>query len=606
MHPWSCFLPPPLCLLPIGAAPGRWAPSSANCELKAQQSELNFFLWTIMQDPPSYFFSAIHVPYMWVWDFIPDNSKEDFQQSSIMYFELDLTDPYTSLALTSCQVLPQGARLQDIYCCLKRHLEYVKLMLPSWVTPDQVYADYLFNAITGNWEHEMPIWVMLMVNSLTKGDIKSHGVPVLELYLAQEAKQLWKQTGVEKVEEQCHPLNGLNFSQVFFALNTLLEEESLWAGSLQIPYIMEDLIKHSICGDLISVIFSHNSSQVPNFIDTMLPPQECIIAQETDSYFWHELIYSNERMGHRVKALLEELLDQGFFAFGAAHLPEVLSTGPSEESVFSAKAAFRSLEGRVRLPHLAHGRVAPQTPSSFRLLQPLVRVVSLLGPSHVERTWVPDMWELLGPRGESQTFAFLACLRYSPESSLMSSGHTVRHWVERKGSGLWEAGLQSLIRAVRRAGPWDVIVLGRCRKKIERPSLQHTPSAIFALEVSIVEALAPKLSVVPWQQPPQVSLPGSADLLGEEDQKFWKKWRHLHRRQRLRQFSDLWVGLEERAVVPQLQVPVLDRHISAQLWFLCHGLSHHSQMVASSACLSLWTDVFWVMVLAFQTQTLLR
>lgn len=143
-----------------------------------------------------------------------------------MYFELDLTDPYTISALTSCQLLPQGENLQDvlprdIYRRLKRHLEYVKLMMPLWMTPDQrgkgLYADYLFNAIAGNWERKRPVWVMLMVNSLTEADIKTRGVPVLDLYLAQEAERMRKRTGaVEKVEEQCHPLNGLNFSQVRF------------------------------------------------------------------------------------------------------------------------------------------------------------------------------------------------------------------------------------------------------------------------------------------------------------------------------------------------------------------------------------------------------
>ena len=141
-----------------------------------------------------------------------------------MYFELDLTDPYTISALTSCQMLPQGKNLHDvlpgdIYCCLKHHLDYVKLVMPSWMTPDQrgkgLYADYLFNAIAGNLERKRPIWVMLTVNSLTEVDIKSRGVPVLDLYLAQEAERLRKQTGVvKKVEEQCHSLNGLNFSQV--------------------------------------------------------------------------------------------------------------------------------------------------------------------------------------------------------------------------------------------------------------------------------------------------------------------------------------------------------------------------------------------------------
>ena len=92
-------------------------------------------------------------------------------------------------------------------------------MMPSWITPAQrgkgLYADYLFNAIAGNWERKRPVWVMLMVNSLTETDVRSRGVPVLDLYLAQQAEKMRKTTGaVERVEEQCHPLNGLNFSQV--------------------------------------------------------------------------------------------------------------------------------------------------------------------------------------------------------------------------------------------------------------------------------------------------------------------------------------------------------------------------------------------------------
>ncbi|XP_074877024.1 metalloprotease TIKI1-like isoform X3 [Buteo buteo] len=319
VHPgWLCLLQGSLLLL--ARARQSRGPAGA-CPLRGKQSKLNSFLWTIKRDPPSYFFGTIHVPYTRVWDFIPENSKKAFQQSHIVYFELDLTDPYTISALTSCQLLPQGENLQDvlprdIYRRLKRHLEYVKLMMPSWMTPDQrgkgLYADYLFNAIAGNWERKRPVWVMLMVNSLTEVDIKSRGVPVLDLYLAQEAERLRKQTGaVEKVEEQCHPLNGLNFSQ----------QESLRAGSFQIPYTTEDLIKHYNCGDLSSIIFNHDTSQVPNFINATLPAHERITAQEIDSYFRQELIYKrNERMGRRVKDLLEDYPDKSFFfAFGAGH-----------------------------------------------------------------------------------------------------------------------------------------------------------------------------------------------------------------------------------------------------------------------------------------------
>lgn len=78
--------------------------------------------------------------------------------------------------------------------------------------------------------------------------------------------------------------------------------------------------------------FVHNSvalncflfilAEVPNFINATLPPAERIAAQEIDSYFRWELIYKrNKRMGKRVKALLEEFPDKGFFfAFGAGEL----------------------------------------------------------------------------------------------------------------------------------------------------------------------------------------------------------------------------------------------------------------------------------------------
>lgn len=59
--------------------------------------------------------------------------------------------------------------------------------------------------------------------------------------------------------------------------------------------------------------------QLPNFINTTLPPHEQVTAQEIDSYFRQELIHKrNERMGKRVMALLRENEDKiCFFAFGA-------------------------------------------------------------------------------------------------------------------------------------------------------------------------------------------------------------------------------------------------------------------------------------------------
>ncbi|XP_077389950.1 metalloprotease TIKI2 [Festucalex cinctus] len=322
-------------LHPVAPWGARAAGRPRQCDAPKSQSDMNSFLWKVKRAPPlppSYLYGTIHVPYTRVWDFIPDVSKRAFRSSHNVFFELDLTDPLTVSKLTSCQLLPHGENLQtllprDLYRRLKRHLDYVKHMMPYWMTADQrgrgLYADYLFNAIVGNWERKRPVWVMLMVNSLTEWDVRSRGTPVLDLFLAQEAERMRKATGaVERVEEQCHPLNGLNFSQVLFALNqTLLQHEGVRAGSLQGSYTTEDLITHYNCGDLSSIIFNHDNSQLPHFINSSLPAHERTTALQIDSYFRQELIYKrNERMARRVAVLLQRNPNQTyFFAFGAGH-----------------------------------------------------------------------------------------------------------------------------------------------------------------------------------------------------------------------------------------------------------------------------------------------
>ncbi|KAM6363409.1 metalloprotease TIKI1-like isoform 3-T4 [Pluvialis apricaria] len=455
VHPCWLYLLQGSLLLLARARQSRY-PAGA-CPLRGKQSELNSFLWTIKRDPPSYFFGTIHVPYTRVWDFIPENSKKAFQQSHIVYFELDLTDPYTISALTSCQLLPQGKNLQDvlprdIYRRLKRHLEYVKLMMPFWMTPDQrgkgLYADYLFNAIAGNWERKRPVWVMLMVNSLTEVDIKSRGVPVLDLYLAQEAERLRKQTGaVEKVEEQCHPLNGLNFSQV------------RWSGVCR------------VLGWLLGWISQQQEHglgrEVPNFINATLLAHERITAQEIDSYFRQELIYKrNERMGRRVKDLLEEYPDKSFFfAFGAGH--------------FMGNNTVIDVLRR-------EGYEVEHTPSG----------------------------QAINNRKPSKTL-------------LAFSSSSLAH------------------------GPYVT--------SQELPLPLH-PQKEEEEEEDVL---------------PHLLLPDSIDTLKKVDRKYKKK-KKLQKKQRLRQFNDLWVRLEESATDPPPRIRIINGYITVEPHPSGHGRSSHA------------------------------
>jgi len=151
-----------------------------------------------------------------------------------VHLELDLLDATTLAALSACQLLPRGQFLADVlprplFVRLRRHLNYVRQSLPAWMEEASIgsnrgrstvnAAEYLFDAIAGDWERKRPVYVLLMVNSLTESDIRARGTPVLDLYLAQEADRAGKQlAAVELVEEHCLPLNSMNLSQVFLIM----------------------------------------------------------------------------------------------------------------------------------------------------------------------------------------------------------------------------------------------------------------------------------------------------------------------------------------------------------------------------------------------------
>ncbi len=95
----------------------------------------------------------------------------------------------------------------------------IRRSMPDWLTDDQrargFTADYLFHAATANWERKRPIWVMMMLNTLTRSDVASRGVPVLDLHLSDLARRAGKRlSAIEEAKEQCGPINNLGKEQV--------------------------------------------------------------------------------------------------------------------------------------------------------------------------------------------------------------------------------------------------------------------------------------------------------------------------------------------------------------------------------------------------------
>ncbi|CAH8873169.1 unnamed protein product [Trichobilharzia szidati] len=212
----------------VRSLPVRSLPVSSRCPPSTTKQK-DTFLWTISTEPISYLFGTLHVAYTHVWSQIDPIVKQSFTQSDIIYFELDLTDPVTLSELSNCQILPKNQTIAsllkpDLIKRLDEYLNNLRHVINSWVEPEKkIYATYLYETLTKDWKAKRPIWLLLLLNSLSKGEISDRGVPVLDLFLAQEAQRLGKKHGaVEQVNDQCEPLNRINVNQVTFALEMTL------------------------------------------------------------------------------------------------------------------------------------------------------------------------------------------------------------------------------------------------------------------------------------------------------------------------------------------------------------------------------------------------
>eukprot|EP00094_Tigriopus_californicus_P012027 TCALIF_11621-PA protein Name:"Similar to Trabd2b Metalloprotease TIKI2 (Mus musculus)" AED:0.12 eAED:0.12 QI:0/0.75/0.8/1/0.75/0.8/5/188/491 len=316
----------------IGSLRPPWGASSSP---ESDSLPSSSFLWQIQATPPSYFFGTIHVPYTRVWDAVPSNAKQAFKYSNQIYFELDLTHHGTLTALSYCQLLPPNQHLSqvipsELFLRLKHHLAYVRRSIQHWITPDQIdrglTADYIYATMTSNWERKQPVWVMMMLNSLTKSDIASRGIPVLDLFLQNQAEKKGKKIGaIEKVQEQCQPLNQLSHAQVIIALNQTLtaqEKHRLGLTSTEEEYSTDNLIRQYRRGDFQPDFFNRDTFQIPKLSgrQDLMSLHDQKTVQEIDRFFHDELILKrNKRMAARVIDLLMNQPNSYFFAFGAGH-----------------------------------------------------------------------------------------------------------------------------------------------------------------------------------------------------------------------------------------------------------------------------------------------
>ncbi|XP_028401249.1 metalloprotease TIKI homolog isoform X2 [Dendronephthya gigantea] len=301
--------------------------------------QLNSYLWVMDRNPPVYFFGTIHVPYTNVWDYIPFNSKRAFKIANNVYFELDLTDPQSFRVLERCKSLPSGVKLRDVlptrlYKRIKRHFMYIRGKLSEWIPEEQqkimrLSSSSLYQQLTRNWHRQRPIWIMMLLNKLTKYSVQSlaQRLPDLDTYLRDEALANRKQLGsIETVEEHCGIVNRFNSNKVIIALNqTLILHEKIRRGKENLPFTIKQLITHYNCGNLKDVIFPQDVSGIVNNANISktrgLIQEKNFKAKRFDDYMKEALIFKrNQKMANRIVKIINELPKRRMlFAFGAGH-----------------------------------------------------------------------------------------------------------------------------------------------------------------------------------------------------------------------------------------------------------------------------------------------
>ena len=224
------------------------------------------------------------------------------------------------------QIIPE-----DLYRRLKKHLEYV----------------FTLPAVIANMENMRPLWVAIALLLLNEDTISTFGgAKNLDGYLTERAKLEGKQVhGVERLEEQCSLLNGMDTDMDIFVLNeTLSEQERLRKGIVK-ESTFQKLLDGYRQGNIDPKLLSPISLSTKNASSGL--------ALKIEEYFQTNLIEKrNKKMAARIIDLLKENPDAYFFAFGLSHfigednIPDMIrSAGFQVEEVYEQVTPSATADG---------------------------------------------------------------------------------------------------------------------------------------------------------------------------------------------------------------------------------------------------------------------
>lgn len=184
-------------------------------------------MWRIETTPPVYLFGTMHVPYKKIWSGIPDNVKSVLSLSDHLYVELRLTDSETQKNLSACRYLPKNETLKtvlpkELYIRVLRYLIQVQSLFPNWLFGkggvdgfSKVQSDRLFYSMIGDYENLRPVWLLMLLSSLSRENVQERKIPLLDVFLDRAADGVGKSVeAIEVYKEQCRPFNKLNETKV--------------------------------------------------------------------------------------------------------------------------------------------------------------------------------------------------------------------------------------------------------------------------------------------------------------------------------------------------------------------------------------------------------
>ncbi|XP_019852812.1 PREDICTED: metalloprotease TIKI homolog isoform X1 [Amphimedon queenslandica] len=306
------------------------ATGSYHCSNNATQ---NSYLWRIEASPPIYLFGTMHVPYKKLWDDVPDNVKSVLSLSEHLCVELRLTDSETSKNLSACRYLPKNETLESVlpgglYVRVLKYFVRIQNQFPKWLFGNasinglsRIESDRLFHAMIGNWNRLRPVWLLMLISSLSRENVQERSIPLLDVFLDRAAEGMGKNVeAVEVYKEQCRPFNRLNNTKVFVALRKLLDYlEPLADGP--ISSTDSDLETYN-CGDFKSLVSARpilplpSSSKLPN-----LTSEEAGDLESINEFLVSQIVYRrNRRMSKTIMSLLSRQRNETYlFAIGAGH-----------------------------------------------------------------------------------------------------------------------------------------------------------------------------------------------------------------------------------------------------------------------------------------------